>query len=73
MERGIYHRILEILLAELESPKEEITDPRKFFAEEAKKSWTNIVSAWVGFLMCLGTRFSTMQKETWLASEKSIL
>ena len=37
MERGIYHRILEILLAEIVSPKEEITDPRKFFAEEAKK------------------------------------
>ncbi len=37
MERGIYTRILEILLAEIESPKEEITDPRKFFAEEAKK------------------------------------
>ena len=37
MERTIYHRILEILLAEIESPKEEITDPRKFFAEEAKK------------------------------------
>ena len=37
MERGIYRRILEILLAEIESPKEEITDPRKFFAEEAKK------------------------------------
>jgi flagellar protein FlaI len=37
MERGIYHRILEILLAEIESPKEEITDPRKFFAQEAKK------------------------------------
>ncbi len=37
MERGIYNRILEILLAEIESPKEEITDPRKFFAEEAKK------------------------------------
>ena len=37
MERGIYQRILEILLAEIESPKEEIVDPRKFFAEEAKK------------------------------------
>jgi archaeal flagellar protein FlaI len=37
MERGIYNRILEILLAEIESPKEEITDPRKFFANEAKK------------------------------------
>jgi len=37
MERGIYNRILEILLAEIESPKEEIADPRKFFAEEAKK------------------------------------
>ena len=37
MERGIYTRILEILLAEIESPKEEIADPRKFFAQEAKK------------------------------------
>ena len=37
MERGIYNRILEILLAEIESPKEEITDPRKFFGEAAKK------------------------------------
>ena len=38
LERGIYNRILEILLAEMESPKEEITDPRKFFAQEAKKT-----------------------------------
>ena len=37
MERGIYNRILEMLLAEIESPKEEISDPRKFFATEAKK------------------------------------
>jgi flagellar protein FlaI len=37
LERGVYHRILEILLAEIESPKQEILDPRKFFAEEAKK------------------------------------
>jgi flagellar protein FlaI len=37
LERGVYNRILEILLAEMESPKEEITDPRRFFAEEAKK------------------------------------
>jgi flagellar protein FlaI len=37
MERGIYKRILEMLLAEIESPKEEISDPRKFFAEAAKK------------------------------------
>jgi flagellar protein FlaI len=37
LEKGVYNRILEILLAEIESPKEEITDPRKFFAEEAKK------------------------------------
>ncbi len=36
-ERGIYNRVLEILLAEIESPKEEIADPRKFFAQEAKK------------------------------------
>ena len=37
LERGVYDRVLEILLAEIESPKEEIADPRKFFAEEAKK------------------------------------
>jgi flagellar protein FlaI len=37
LERGVYDRILEILLAEIESPKQEIADPRKFFAEEAKK------------------------------------
>ncbi|MEM2103944.1 MAG: type II/IV secretion system ATPase subunit [Candidatus Bathyarchaeia archaeon] len=37
LERSVYQRILEILLAEIESPKEEILDPRKFFAEEAKK------------------------------------
>lgn len=36
MERGIYRRILEILLSEIESPKEEIADPRKFFADVAK-------------------------------------
>ena len=37
LERGIYNRILEILLAEIESPKGEISDPRKFFAQAAKK------------------------------------
>jgi flagellar protein FlaI len=37
LERSVYQRILEILLAEIESPKEEIGDPRKFFADEAKK------------------------------------
>ena len=37
LERDVYNRVLEILLAEIESPKEEILDPRKFFAEEAKK------------------------------------
>jgi flagellar protein FlaI len=37
LEKGVYDRILDILLAEIESPKEEISDPRKFFAEEAKK------------------------------------
>ncbi len=37
MERSIYTRVLEMLLAEIESPKEEIKDPRKFFATEAKK------------------------------------
>lgn len=37
LEQSIYDRILEILLAEIESPVEEITDPREFFATEAKK------------------------------------
>jgi len=37
LERNVYQRILEILLAEIQSPKEEIADPRKFFADEAKK------------------------------------
>jgi len=37
LERSIYDRVLEILLAEIESPKQEILDPRKFFAEKAKK------------------------------------
>jgi flagellar protein FlaI len=37
LEKGVYRRILDILLAEIESPKEELVDPRKFFAEEAKK------------------------------------
>ncbi len=37
LERNVYDRILDILLSEIESPKEEIEDPRKFFAEEAKK------------------------------------
>jgi flagellar protein FlaI len=37
LEKGVYDRILDILLAEIESPKEAIADPRKFFAEEAKK------------------------------------
>lgn len=36
LERGVYNRILEILLAEIESPKEEIHDPRRFFAEDRK-------------------------------------
>jgi len=37
LERTIYNRILDILLAEIEPPKKEVRDPRKFFAEEAKK------------------------------------
>jgi flagellar protein FlaI len=37
LERGIYNRILEMLLAEIQSPKDQIKDPRKFFAQEAKK------------------------------------
>ena len=37
LEKGVYNRVLDILLAEIETPKEEITDPRRFFAEEAKK------------------------------------
>jgi len=37
LERGIYNQILEILLAEIKSPKEEIKNPREFFDKEAKK------------------------------------
>jgi flagellar protein FlaI len=37
LERSIYLKILDILLAEIQSPKEEIADPRKFFAGEARK------------------------------------
>jgi len=37
LERGVYKRILEILLAEIQSPNEGVLDARKFFAEEAKK------------------------------------
>lgn len=37
LERSVYDRILEILLAEIRSPKEEIKDPRGFFDIEAKK------------------------------------
>jgi flagellar protein FlaI len=37
LEKDVYKRVLEILLAEIQSPKNEITDPRKFFAEEARK------------------------------------
>jgi archaeal flagellar protein FlaI len=36
LEKQVYNRILEILLAEISSPKEELADPRKFFAQEAK-------------------------------------
>jgi archaeal flagellar protein FlaI len=37
LEKDVYKRILAILLAEIESPKEEIADPRKFFAVKAKE------------------------------------
>ena len=37
LEKDVYKRILAILLAEIDSPKEEIADPRKFFAEKAKE------------------------------------
>jgi flagellar protein FlaI len=37
LEQNIYNRVLDILLAEIESPKEEISDPRRFFATEARQ------------------------------------
>jgi len=37
LEQNIYNRVLDVLLAEIESPKEEIEDPRKFFATEARQ------------------------------------
>jgi len=36
LERNVYDRILEILLAEIAAPKEEIEDPRRFFVNEAE-------------------------------------
>ena len=37
LERNVYDRILEILLAEIASPEAEIEDPRQFFVTEAEK------------------------------------
>jgi flagellar protein FlaI len=37
LERNVYDRILEILLAEIASPETEIEDPRQFFVDEAEK------------------------------------
>ena len=37
LERNVYDRILEILLAEIASPETEIEDPRQFFVTEAEK------------------------------------
>ena len=37
LETEVYDRILEILLAEIASPEEEIEDPRQFFVVEAEK------------------------------------
>ncbi len=37
LEQGIYNRVLDILLAEIESPKQKIEDPRAFFATEARQ------------------------------------
>jgi len=37
LERNVYERILEILLAEIGAPREEIEDPRQFFVIEAEK------------------------------------
>jgi flagellar protein FlaI len=36
-EQPVYRRILDILLAEIRSPIEEVSNPRSFFNEEAKK------------------------------------
>ena len=36
LEHSVYDKILDILLAEIHSPKEEIADPREFFDREAK-------------------------------------
>jgi flagellar protein FlaI len=37
LERNVYDRILDILLAEIASPEQEIEDPRQFFVTEAEK------------------------------------
>jgi flagellar protein FlaI len=36
-EREIYNKILEVLLAEIKSPRDELRSPREFFDTEAKK------------------------------------
>lgn len=35
-EREVYNKILEVLLAEIKSPREEVKDPRQFFDNQAK-------------------------------------
>jgi len=35
-EREVYNKILEVLLAEIKSPREEIKNPREFFDQQAK-------------------------------------
>jgi flagellar protein FlaI len=37
LEQDVYNQILEILLSEIRPPQKEIEDPRRFFAEEARK------------------------------------
>ncbi len=37
LEQDVYDRILDILLAEIGAPRQEIEDPRAFFANEAEK------------------------------------
>ena len=70
MERGIYNRILEMLLAEIESPKEDIADARKFFAQEAKKIVDKYRISIGWFLMFHGTRFFIMLNVIWLVLAK---
>ena len=65
MERGIYNRILEILLQKSNHPKRKLLTRESSSLKKPKKSLTSTASASVGFRTFRGTRFSIMLSGTW--------